>query len=515
VALDFPNTPVTGQLFPAPPTPGVPVWRWDGTEWVPQSVAQSSIAINAKVTVFTASGTYTPTSGMLYCIIECQGGGGGSGGVAGTAATNTFNGSGGGGGGTYSRRTCTAAQIGASQAVTVGAGGPAGASGANAGQAGGQSSVGSLVNAPGGNGSNGVNGVGSYGQGGTGGNIGVGDFSMIGQTGSPSFYNNGAGGSVSVASNKGGNSILGSGGQTTTPGVGATSVGANGLGYGGGAGGACFAAVAANAPGGTGAPGVVIITEFGNWTATSTNVVRSELAGLVMSTAGASTTFAVAPGAAADSTNTDWLTLGQSISKTQAAWAAGSGVGGLDTGTIAATNTWYHVFVIKNPTTAVVDVLFSLSPSAPTLPSGFTLFRRIGSIRVGGVGNWQGFVQLGDEFLWTAYTADYTTVAWSTAAALQPLTVPTGVQVNALFSGRSDAASGSGAILFSSPDVTDQSPSNAISSLAVLSATSSISTGNFSIRTDTSGRIRVRANATGPSYSIATIGWIDRRGRDA
>src|SRR6516164_7776698 len=37
MALDFPNSPSVGQLFPNPPQTGVPVWKWDGTEWVPTS----------------------------------------------------------------------------------------------------------------------------------------------------------------------------------------------------------------------------------------------------------------------------------------------------------------------------------------------------------------------------------------------------------------------------------------------------------------------------------------------
>jgi hypothetical protein len=36
--------------------------------------------------------------------------------------------------------------------------------------------------------------------------------------------------------------------------------------------------------------------------------------------------------------------------------------------------------MIKNLTTGVVDALFSLSPSAPTLPSVYTVFRRVASV---------------------------------------------------------------------------------------------------------------------------------------
>jgi len=57
--------------------------------------------------------------------------------------------------------------------------------------------------------------------------------------------------------------------------------------------------------------------------------------------------------------------------------AINSGVNGLDTGSIAA-STWYSVWVIYNPTTETTAGLFSLSSTAPTLPSGYTYYVRIG-----------------------------------------------------------------------------------------------------------------------------------------
>lgn len=95
------------------------------------------------VQTFTSSGTYTPTSGMSRCIVEVVGGGGGSGGIAspGTTAIRQFI-SGSGGGAGYARKLFTSATIGASQTVTIGAGGTAGAAGNNAGGAGGTTEFG-------------------------------------------------------------------------------------------------------------------------------------------------------------------------------------------------------------------------------------------------------------------------------------------------------------------------------------------------------------------------------------
>jgi len=56
-----------------------------------------------------------------------------------------------------------------------------------------------------------------------------------------------------------------------------------------------------------------------------------------------------------------------------------SGAGGLDTGS-EASMTWYFIFLIKNPATGTVNGLLSTSVDNPTLPSGYTVKRRIGSV---------------------------------------------------------------------------------------------------------------------------------------
>ena len=63
---------------------------------------------------------------------------------------------------------------------------------------------------------------------------------------------------------------------------------------------------------------------------------------------------------------------------------AGSGVNGLDTGSLAA-NTWYAVWLIHNG--SVVNSLLSLSSTAPTMPGGYTYKSRIGWIRTDGSGS--------------------------------------------------------------------------------------------------------------------------------
>lgn len=57
-----------------------------------------------------------------------------------------------------------------------------------------------------------------------------------------------------------------------------------------------------------------------------------------------------------------------------------SGVNGLDTGS-ESSSTWYYVWIIKNITTGAVRGLLSTSYSSPTMPSGYTVKRWIGSVR--------------------------------------------------------------------------------------------------------------------------------------
>jgi hypothetical protein len=213
----------------------------------------------AKKQVFTASGTYTPSPGMLFCIIEAVGGGGGGGSAAGTAG-QIYNG-GGGGAGSYARLLATSATIGASQTVTIGSGGNGGASGSNNGSNGGDTSVGTLCVGKGGSGGK----YGSSGQvplGGAGGVVGTGDITPTGAPGLPGWYGNGGTQNASPSGN-GGSSFFG-GGALGVSGASAAVAGNNGANYGGGGSGAAAGNIAANAAGGNGSAGVVHITEYCN-----------------------------------------------------------------------------------------------------------------------------------------------------------------------------------------------------------------------------------------------------------
>lgn len=202
--------------------------------------------------VFTSSGTYTPTSGMKYCVVYCIGAGGAGGGSSGVTPVNVNSAGAGGGSGAMAISTITAATIGVSQTVTIGTGG-VGVAGANGGN-GGSSSLGSLVVAAGGSGG----AVGSIfnnvvAQGGNGGATYTGDYGTIGQIGGPSIIVSTGQGTTGG----GGNTIFGSGGSYIQI-VGAGIAGTNGA---GGSGAQSYNGSAANA-GGNGGNGIIVIYEY-------------------------------------------------------------------------------------------------------------------------------------------------------------------------------------------------------------------------------------------------------------
>lgn len=81
--------------------------------------------------------------------------------------------------------------------------------------------------------------------------------------------------------------------------------------------------------------------------------------------------------------------LCQAITKTlqaSGAWTAGTNQNGLDTGA-RANSTWYNIFEIVKNSDNTSDILYSLSRTAPTVPSGYTLVAWIGAIRTDASGN--------------------------------------------------------------------------------------------------------------------------------
>ena len=206
--------------------------------------------------VFTVAGaaTYTAPAGLRFAKVTVVGAGGAGCGVPDPAGGFSHAGGGGGAGGT-AINWFTAAQIGPSQAVTVGAGG---VGSATQGTAGGATNFGALLQATGG------------------------DFGKAGGLGAPTSNARGAVGGVGSGSGASLIAIVGGPGQSSStqvnaifhPGSGGNSThGGGGVGaisgnggvggnYGGGGGGTTVNATGGAFLGGNGASGLVIVEEF-------------------------------------------------------------------------------------------------------------------------------------------------------------------------------------------------------------------------------------------------------------
>jgi hypothetical protein len=93
------------------------------------------------------------------------------------------------------------------------------------------------------------------------------------------------------------------------------------------------------------------------------------------------------------------VTAAVTTKRLDAVWAAGSGNGGLDTGTVAA-NTTYHIYVVMKAD-LTTDFVFTATYGSPTMPSGFVYKRRVASI-VRGATTIRRMFQVGDWYMmWT------------------------------------------------------------------------------------------------------------------
>jgi hypothetical protein len=223
----------------------------------------------------------------------------------------------------------------------------------------------------------------------------------------------------------------------------------------------------------------------------------------------------IAIGRCRSSDNAADLVLASAITKRlDVVWTVGTNQGGLDTGSIG--NNTYHVWLIKRSDTGVVDALFSLSASTPTMPASYDYKRRIGSImRVGGA--IVTFVQTGDYFRRKASVLDVDVSNPGTSAATRTLSVPTGIKVKAFMNLRLECGAGTGTnCLLSDLDANDEAPSGTVAPLGNLNIPASgFQNLILEIMTNTSAQIRSRNNASDANtiIRIATLGWEDTRGR--
>lgn len=257
---------------------------------------------------------------------------------------------------------------------------------------------------------------------------------------------------------------------------------------------------------------------------TSSELPSGYIDGLNLSNNGtdANNDIDIGTGVCRDSANAYSLTNSSTkVKQLDATWAAGTNQGGLFSGTKSA-NTWYHVFAIRKDADGTIDFGFDTSITATNKPSGYSNYRRLGSILTNGSSNIIGFVQTCDEFLWKDPPLDVDVNNPGTSAVTRTLSVPPDVIVMVYMNIVATVSSGGGSfsVYISSLNVNDEAASTSAGPLCQIRALSPMTgTEEFAshliVHTNTSKQIRTRQDASAASHNfrIATLGWIDMRGK--
>ncbi|MGN7959124.1 hypothetical protein [Agrobacterium radiobacter] len=212
---------------------------------------------------------------------------------------------------------------------------------------------------------------------------------------------------------------------------------------------------------------------------------------------------------ATDSAIPSLMILGSSLTKRlDAAWAVGTGNGGLDIGTIG--NNTYHVWLIQRSDTGVVDALFSISATAPTMPANYDRKRRIGSI-IRSAGAILLFTQHGDQFDLTTNIIQRSSTAAFPAGPLT-LTTPLGISVQPIFDAQQQQnAAGNVQTRYST--IGKAPVTYSITSLALEIDVNCPKSGVF---TNLLSQIQFEVEILSGSLilnALSLTGWIDDRGR--
>ena len=265
-------------------------------------------------------------------------------------------------------------------------------------------------------------------------------------------------------------------------------------------------------------------TYFGdgsNLTNVGSGLPRGYLSGLTLSNGtDASHDIDIAVGEARDTDDGVDLSIGSVFTKQiDAAWASGSGNGGMANGVTLAADTWYHVYLVELDAGGT-DAGFDTATNAANLvaTSGVaSAYRRIGSVLTDSSSNILGFTQFEDEFIFDSQVVNVNGVGLGTSRVLQTVTTPTGFEVRAILGllGIVAGSNSSVRITLTHPNVTDATPASNIVNNAGENSSDNNGTwasGTHIVRTDTASRVAFRQDFNSTVY-INTNGYLDPRGR--
>jgi hypothetical protein len=223
----------------------------------------------------------------------------------------------------------------------------------------------------------------------------------------------------------------------------------------------------------------------------------------------------IAVGGAMDTTNVNFMVLASALTKRlDAAWAVGTNQGGILSG--AAADVDYNIWLIKRTDTDVVDVGFeTVANATPTLPTNYTLYRKIGWFkRVSATIVAFTVIETaggGIEMNWNSPTLDVNlantlTTSRRTDAVKVPLQFSVRAHIRAMVI---DNSSGFLAIVQNPGEAAAAPVGAAGTPLATFAVASGVrGEADLWVRTSAAGLIAAQADlATVDSYAVVTLGF--------
>lgn len=221
------------------------------------------------------------------------------------------------------------------------------------------------------------------------------------------------------------------------------------------------------------------------------------------------------------SDNTSDLAISALLTKyASTIWNQGTNQGGLDTGSIGSNQTW-HIYVISN--TSIVDIIFSQNGISPSLPSGYSLYRRIGSFTTSASAQVRQFSQIGNRFLYNEKPiASQTGVALGTGGNLIALNgIPLDVRVKPIIASQITSAVSYAFYEFDSTYPSVQIPginNTALNTyLRQFQAATMVGAYSLEVYTNSVRQIGIDVSAAVPvgaaGLYVDVYGWYDDRGQ--
>lgn len=217
----------------------------------------------------------------------------------------------------------------------------------------------------------------------------------------------------------------------------------------------------------------------------------------------------ITAGAIPDSTGKYMLNLSSTVTKkVDATWAEGDDLGGRASGFSlpSVARTTVHVFLIGK-IDGTVDAGFDSSLTATNLladATGYTLYRRIGSLLLDASDNWLAFTQFGNRFYVSPYEHTSLQVAATPSYSTRDVGCPKGIDGLHAILGGEVVMTSSGKLLAAYED--DRTYKIVVASVTSTSFTT-VNTVEFPV--NASGQVAYQRSGTHSTTALDMYGWVD------